>query len=196
MISTTHTFLALALFTRKGQPVRNRSVFLGSIVPDSFIYVAWVILTVFMGVSQERIWGDIYFDDPMQIIASIFNSIPIYLGLLAFGFFKRQKIWGMALMFFALAALSHIALDFPVHNHDAYAHFWPLSDWRFYSPISYYEKHLHGNTVGVIDASIAIISSLVLWRRFSAIWVRILLALCIAVMVFLTLARLGFLPQV
>lgn len=189
-MSPTHTLLALALFTKKDKPLRNWSVFIGSIIPDSFIYVAWVILTFIMQVEQQTIWRDIYFDNPMQLIASIFNSVPLYLCLLLVGFLNRQKLWGMVILFFALAALSHIGLDFPVHNHDAYAHFWPVSEWRFYSPVSYYEEHLHGNFVGAIDAAIAIISCLVLWRRFDKFWVRGLLAFMITGMVLLTLARL------
>ena len=190
MMSPTHTLLALALFTKKDKPVRNWSVFIGSVIPDSFIYVAWIVLTFFMQVEQEIIWREIYFDDPMQTIAAIFNSVPLYLLVLLIGFLNRQKLWGKAVMFFGLAALSHIALDFPVHNHDAYAHFWPLSEYRFFSPVSYYEEHLHGDLVGTVDAAIAIISCLVLWRRFEKHWVRGILATMIFGMSFLTLLRL------
>jgi len=193
MISTTHTLLALAVFTRKGDKVRNRSVFWGSVIPDAFIYIAWVILTFFMKVPQSTIWNDIYFDEPMQTFASIFNSIPIYIALLGIGYHYRSAVLGKALMFFSLAALSHISLDFPVHNHDAYAHFWPVSDWRFFSPISYYEEHLHGRTVGMIDLAIGIVASLFVWKRFDKIWVRSVLGLLILLMTLLILMRLGVL---
>src|SRR6185436_3639920 len=36
--------------------------------------------------------------------------------------------------------LSHITIDFCTHNHAAHAHFYPFSEWRFRSPISFYEK--------------------------------------------------------
>ena len=37
------------------------------------------------------------------------------------------------------AALVHLTLDFPLHNDDARAHFWPLTNWKFTSPVSYWD---------------------------------------------------------
>ena len=113
----------------------------------------------------------------MQLTASLFNSIPIYLMLAVIGFWQKAKIWGALLLIFALAALIHIAFDFPVHGHDAYAHFWPLTEWKFHSPFSYWEAHLHGRWVSLIEAIIAMIAIGILWRRFDKIWVRIVLGL-------------------
>ena len=194
VISSTHTLLALALFTRKDEKVRNWNVFAGSVIPDSFIYVGWLVLTYVYKIPKETIWDEVYFDEPMQTIASLFNSVPLYVAILGIGFYFRKTIWGMAMMFFGLAALSHIALDFPVHNHDAYAHFQPFTDWKFISPISYYERHLHGNMVGLVDAGLAIGASVVLWRRFDQKWVHGILALMILAMITMTVLRFEVFP--
>ena len=98
------------------------------------------------------------------------------------GFYARAKLWGQLLLMFALAALIHMATDFPVHAEDAYRHFWPLTDWRFYSSLSYWDINHHAAWVRLIDVAIAAISGLVLWRRFStrrfsALWVRAVLGL-------------------
>jgi len=193
VISSTHTLLALALFTRKGEKGRNWSTFTGSVIPDAFIYVCATWLIFVKKVPQQTLWNEIYFDTPMQTTASIFNSVPLYLALLGIGLAFRKSVWGMCALFFALAALSHIALDFPVHNHDAYAHFWPLSDWKFFSPISYYETHLYGNWVGMVDAFIAIGAIYVLWRRFDKTWVRVILGIFLALTIGMLAMRLRML---
>ncbi len=177
MNSPTHSLIALAVLSRKGQTRRNWAVFIGSLIPDAFIYLCWVWLTFIDKQTQSKIWDEIYFDAPMQLTASIFNSVPIYLMLTITGWIYRARLWGQVLMFFALAALIHIAFDFPVHNHDAYAHFWPFSDWKFFSPLSYYEADHHAVWVSLFETFIAFICIIVLSRRFPKTWTRIILGL-------------------
>ena len=176
MNSPTHTLIALAALSKKGDSKRNWAVFIGSIIPDAFIYVCWVWLTFVKGESQSRIWDEIYFQPPMQLTASIFNSIPIYIGLALLGWKFRAKLWAKALMFFALAALLHIAFDLPVHNDDAYAHFWPFSDWRYISDYSYWDPDHHSGIVSIVEAIIGIGAIAILWRRFETKWVQLTLA--------------------
>jgi len=128
--------------------------------------VCWLWLTLVERQPQNKIWDEIYFDAPMQLTASIFNSIPLYafIGLAAWLILKSR--WKILIGCFALAALVHIAFDFPVHTHDAYAHFWPFSDWKFHSPFSYYEADNHGAMVNLIETIIALTCITVLWRRF------------------------------
>jgi len=174
--SPTHTLLALALLSKRGNTHRNWAVLMGSFIPDIVIYI-WAPYQKFVnGVSGREMWGQLYFEAPMQSMIAVFNSIPIYALLAVIGYFTIARNWGLALFFFAAAALIHIATDMPVHGHDAYRHFWPFSDWRFESPFSYYEQDLHGRWVSLIESVIALISIIVLWRRFPKIWVRIILA--------------------
>lgn len=169
--------MALALLARKDQPQRNRAVFIGSIIPDAFIYVCWLWLTIIEKQPQQKIWNEIYFDAPMQLTASIFNSIPLYITLALVAYFFVKSKWKTLVLCFALAALIHIAFDFPVHNHDAYAHFWPFSNWKFFSPFSYYERDHHAGWVSLIEALIALTSIAILWRRFPKTWIKIVLAI-------------------
>src|SRR5439155_24072487 len=39
--------------------------------------------------------------------------------------------------------IGHNVVDFFTHHAEAHAHFYPLSDWRFQSPVSYYERDHH-----------------------------------------------------
>jgi hypothetical protein len=190
MQSPTHSLIALAALSQKTDGKRNWAVFIGSVIPDAFIYVCWLWLTFVQREPQSRIWNEIYFDVPMQITASLFNSIPLYLGLAAIGWVMRAKIWGKLVLFFALAALIHIAFDLPVHNDDAYAYFKPFTDWRFISPLSYWDIDHHAGIISVIESIIGIASIIILWRRFPKLWVKLLLLLLGLLYAAIMLARL------
>ena len=131
------------------------------------------------------LWNELYFEPPMQNLIAYFNSIPIYASLAAAGYILRKKIWGIWLMVFALAALMHMATDLPVHNHDAYRHFWPVSDWRFISTFSYYETAHNSRWVSLIEAIIAFASIAILWRRFPRLWVKTTLGLLAVFYIFI-----------
>jgi len=175
MNSPTHSLLALALLSKAGQTKRNWAIFIGSVIPDIAIYI-WAPYQRFVnGVDGAEMWGKLYFEAPMQNLIAYFNSFPIYGVLAAIGYFAREKIWGKLILFFSLAALIHLVTDMPVHGHDAYRHFWPISDWRFYSPFSYYEQDLHGAWVSLLEAFIGFAAIFVLWKRFPKLWVKIVL---------------------
>lgn len=175
MNSPTHSFLALALLSKSGDTKRNWAVFIGALIPDAAVYV-WFIWQIFIkGENQRRIWRELYFEPPMQLFIAPFNSIPLFAAIALLGWWQRGRLFGKALLFFALAALIHIATDFPVHNHDAYRHFWPFSDWRFISPLSYYEAAHHAHWVAPIEMLIALWAIYILRKRFSVRWGHIVL---------------------
>lgn len=188
MNSPTHSLLALALLSKQGHTKRNWAIFIGSFIPDIAIYI-WAPYQKFVnGVSGSEMWNKLYFEAPMQNLIAYFNSFPIY-GLVAMiGYVGRAKLWGQLLLVFALSALLHIATDMPVHGHDAYRHFWPLSDWRFYSSISYYEPELHGQWVSLVEIIIAFMCIFVLWKRFPKLWVKIILGILAVLYVLMQLA--------
>jgi len=127
--------------------------------------------------AKQELWGELYFAPPMQNLIAYFNSIPIYAALTLIGWVARGKTWGKLLLFFSLAALIHMATDLPVHADDAYRHFWPLSDWRFHSPMSYWDNDHHAGWVSLIDIAIALVSIIVIWQRFPKMWVKLILCL-------------------
>jgi len=185
MNSPTHSLLALALLSKRGATKRNWAVLAGSLLPDAAIYLWFPYQALIKGESGKRIWDELYFEPQMQTLIALFNSIPIYVTLALGGYvaMKRQAKWGALLQFFALAALIHMATDMPVHVHDAYRHFWPLSDWRFHSPFSYWEQDFHASWVSLIEAIIGLIAIIVLWRRFPKLWVKIILGVLAALYV-------------
>ena len=87
------------------------------------------------------------------------------------------------LALFAIAALVHLAGDLPLHADDAHRHFWPVTDWRFNSPVSYWDPAHHGTLASIAEGVLGVVLCAVLWRRFRARWVRgaVLLATAIYV---------------
>jgi len=70
------------------------------------------------------------------------------------------------------AALLHLGLDFLLHHDDGRAHFWPISNWIFQSPVSYWDSNHYGNIVGPIEILLSLAACAYLWRRFIGRWMR------------------------
>ena len=179
MNTQTHLLIAGALFARPGMPLRNTAVVIGALVPDLAIYTlfAW---SKFAGIPEATVWRQLYWQEPWQTWTAAGNSIPLYLIALLLGvIFLRQasNTWriGLVLTFVSLAALSHIAGDMPVHVDDAHRHFWPISDWKFISPISYWHPDHHGDAFGIFEAVLGFALAALLFVRFKVWWVRALL---------------------
>ncbi len=184
MMTQTHLLVGAALFAKPGQRVRNTAVIVGSLIPDAAIYVLFVWSKV-MSIPETQVWRELYWQEPWQTWTAAGNSAPLYLGLLILGVILLRTgglLWkiGLFATFLALAALVHVAMDLPVHVDDAHRHLWPLSDWKFISPISYWDPDHHGRVVSIIEGCLGIVLAILLFRRFKNWLVRGLLLLLIA----------------
>ena len=158
---------AAAVLSKPDNRLRNTAVLFGALLPDLSIFVlfGWARL---QGIPQWEIWRELYWQEPWQTMSAISNSFPIWFAVLAVAVALRSKI----VMVLAGAVLIHLALDFPVHADDAHKHFWPLTDWRFHSPLSYWDTDHHSQYVMLGELGLCLISIAVLWRRFSGLVVR------------------------
>lgn len=185
MNTQTHLLVAAALFAKPGQPKRNTALVLGALLPDIAILglFGWALIN---GVPQSELWGRIYFSEPMLTLTAIGNSAPLYAAIALLGWVwsktrRRQPINALpVLTVLGLAALTHLAGDLPVHVDDAHPHFWPLTDWRFRSAVSYWDNAHHGRAFGAFEAAFGVMLAVIVWRRFKNLWVRGVLTLCIA----------------
>jgi hypothetical protein len=68
-----------------------------------------------------------------------------------------------ALLFFLLGWAGHNLLDLPTHAEDARPPFWPLSKWRWKSPISYWDRKFYALPCLVLEhaAILALVLALV-----------------------------------
>lgn len=174
MMTQTHLVIAAALLAKPGAPARNRAAIAGALLPDLSIFVlfGWAVAT---GIPQETLWRETYWTEPWQTLGAISNSAPLW-GLLALSLRALTGTWLSVTTVLPLAALTHIAGDFPLHNGDAHQHVWPVSDWRFHSPVSYWERDHFAGIVAPLEAILGAGLSIVLIRRFQSIWVRAVLA--------------------
>ena len=166
--------VASAVLARSGQPARNAAVLFGALLPDLSIFAlfAWARL---QDIPQWQIWRQLYWQEPWQLLSAISNSFPIWAAVLVIGLALRSGL----LAAIAAAALLHLTLDFPVHADDAHKHFWPITDWRFHSPLSYWDVDHHGRLVMAAELLLCIACTAVLASRFSGVIVRSLLVIAL-----------------
>ncbi|MEM1160703.1 MAG: cobalamin biosynthesis protein CobQ [Pseudomonadota bacterium] len=153
----------------------------GSILPDLSLYLMGGTALFFLQIPAERVFGELYFSDRWQTVFAIDNSFILWGLCLLIALALRYRL----LVAFAGAGLLHLALDFPLHNDDARRHFWPVSDWVFESPLSYWDSAHHAGFVAPLGLILVLISAVVVWRRWREGWVRagVLLACALEVWV-------------
>ena len=195
MMTQTHTLIAATLFVSSRRPRKhNFAILLGSFVPDAAVFGLF-IWSKFVGIPERQLWREIYFSEPMLTFTAIANSLPLYAFVLCVGYFllryqtKSRDLFSRDQAFdtmnksliclFALAAITHLVGDFPVHASDAHPHLWPITDWRFHSPVSYWDKHHYGNVFSIFEVLLGICLSIILFRRFKINWVRLLTVLAL-----------------
>ena len=177
MNTPAHLILGAAAF---GKPESNRvtiAAVIGSLLPDLSLYVMAGVSLFLLGISPDVVFGQLYFSDTWQQVFAIDNSFILWGLALGIALWRRSA-WGIAL---TAAALLHIALDFPLHNEDARMHFWPISDWKFFSPMSYWDSSSGGQIFGIIELVIVLAATAYLMFRFrSWIWRVLFLVLAVA----------------
>lgn len=133
-------------------PGRVPAFVLGGVLPDLPVYVLFFVEAILLGTSQAIIWNERYFASAWTPWIEASHSFVLWGGVALFGYVLGRKL----LAYFGLAGVLHAVIDFCVHVEDAYPHFWPLSDWRFESPVSYWDPAHFGNVVGTVDIMIVL----------------------------------------
>lgn len=141
-------------------------VVLGAILPDVPIFFFFGWYSFVDPKKQQEIWRTLYFDPGWQAFFNLFNSIPIFLALL----FVAWKFKLTRLLFFSISCLLHVLEDFFIHMEDAHAHFYPFSNYKFMSPVSYWDTGGFGYYVSMIETTIVLVVSLLLFRHIVSWW--------------------------
>jgi hypothetical protein len=154
--------LGAAVFGRSAdgfQPRLGLAAFAGGLLPDipAFLLVG---LAALRGRGAADIFGADYFSPAWQAVMAPFHSVPLWAAALALG-------WRSPLAHaFAASGLLHQALDFPFHHDDPHRHFWPLTDWRFASPLSYWDPAHGGAWVQPMELLVGLAVLVWLWPRW------------------------------
>ena len=162
MNTPTHLIIGAAAFARPGAWQVTAAALIGAFLPDLSLYTmaGWHLYV--LETPPQIVFRQLYYSDFWQSIFAVDNSFLIWAALLGFALWSGRA-WAVAL---TGAALLHLALDFPLHNHDARIHFWPLSNWVFVSPVSYWDSRHFGHLVRPAETVLNILLLIILWRRF------------------------------
>lgn len=172
MNTPAHLIFGLTAFGRADAPRVTAAAMAGGIIPDLSLYVMAGYHLQILGTSPEVVFRDLYFSDAWQAVFRVDNSFVLWGIALGLALMLRSRV-AIAL---TGAALLHLALDFPVHHDDGRAHFWPVSDWIFASPVSYWDVNHYGRWVGAAEIIAALACCVILWRRFHGVVMRAIIA--------------------
>ena len=181
---TTPAHAALSLIVL-GRSERNAlPVALGAVAPDVPMLVFYLWERLVRGVSEGRIWSERYFDPGWQVAFDIPSSIPL-LGIafcILLVLIGRRSTAGRvppaamaaaprparltASTLFVASMILHALGDLPLHREDAHRHFFPFSDWRFTSPVSYWDPQHYGGYAAAGEVILVLGVSVFLFRAY------------------------------
>ena len=179
MNTPAHLVLNLALLGGGARVAHTRAIAAGALLPDLPMFGFYLWQKLVRAAPERVIWGERYFDADWQVFFDVFNSIPLAAAGLGIALVFRRI--GPAL--FCGSVIAHALLDLPLHREDAHGHFWPFSDWRFVSPVSYWDSAHFGATASFAETALLCAAAVVLWRRHPQRSVRAPLALLAALSV-------------
>lgn len=172
MNTPAHLIIGLTVFGRTDARVVTGAALAGALIPDLSLYLMAGTHLFILGTPPDVVFGQMYFSDAWQSIFRIDNSMVLWGIGLVLAVMARSG-WAIAL---CGAALLHLGGDFLLHHDDGRAHFWPISTWIFQSPVSYWDGRHYGNIVGPLEVLLCLSLCVVLWRRFTGLWIRGLIA--------------------
>jgi hypothetical protein len=189
MNTQSHIIMSAAFFGGD-MPKRAWAAALGGVLPD--IPMLLIVLTLKVsGVPMHRIFDEMYWQNWWQITNGIAHNFWGWGSLLLLAIFMRERLgasaesidlWSLVFIF-AISGLLHSCIDFLVHREDAHMSLWPVTRWKFMSPVSYYDPAHYGRIFSLFEALLGLVLSIVLLQRFNATLLRVVLALVMALYV-------------
>ncbi|MBT5829071.1 MAG: hypothetical protein HOH77_02655 [Candidatus Latescibacteria bacterium] len=182
MNTPAHAILNLLVFKRSQE--HNAPILIGALLPDSPMFIFYFVEKFIRNMPENTIWAHAYYNPHWQDFFDIFNSFPI-IGLLFVIALWIKNNW---LQLLCKSMALHCIFDLPLHHDDGHRHFFPLTHWRFSSPISYWDPNHYGQIFGLFEAALVIIGSVILFRiHTSKVWrvsIAILIMIYIAYLIF------------
>ena len=143
---------------------------MGAIAPDVSLYVMVAVSIWVMDIPARRVFGELYYSDAWQAVFAVDNSFILWGLGLGIALWRRASVF----VAFCAAGLLHLAFDFPLHTHDARQHFWPVTDWVFESPVSYWDNAAHAGIVSPVALFLSAGALGVIWVKSQKLWLRLL----------------------
>ena len=159
MNTPAHIIVNAALLGHRRVPREWMAAALGGALPDVPMFAFYFLEKVLKRESEGEIWKH-YFDPSWQHLFDVFHSIPL-MGLLTWIAWRFKSSVGTVL---GGSMLLHAVEDLPLHHDDAHRHFLPLSDWRFESPISYWDPQYYGHVIGPLEILLVLVCTVWIFR--------------------------------
>jgi len=151
MNTAAHAIVNLLLFRKPLRETHVAAIISGALLPDAAMFIFYFQAKL-RGLSERAIWRDGYFDAGWQAVFDAFHSFPL-LGL-AWLLAWRARMQVLSIFFASM--ILHSLFDFPLHYDDAHRHFWPLSDFRFASPVSYWDPAHYGQFIAPLELLVVV----------------------------------------
>jgi hypothetical protein len=155
MKTPSHAIINLAILGKQQLPQANLIIVIGGILPDIPIFLFYFWAKYIARLPEATIWSKAYYEPFVQDIVALFHSIPLAVicCLIAY-YFGWQSV---QILF--LSMILHSLGDLPVHNDDAHKHFFPFSNYRFISPISYWDRKHYVSIVSLVEMLLVLLST-------------------------------------
>jgi hypothetical protein len=156
-----------ALFTYAAVPSEGAWLaILGSVLPD----LPFLIGTPLVARGKADWWAAINASVESRIMGVVSRSAHSFViwaaGAAAIALVRPELLplmWGW---------LGHNVADLLTHHSEAHAHFYPLSDWKFESPVSYYEWEHHGRAYMIAETALAL-ALIASWIRHEPLYATV-----------------------
>lgn len=165
MNTPAHVVLNMLCLGRQDDAGVLTPVIFGAVLPDAPIFLFYFIQRVIKGAPESVIWREAYYQEGWQNFIDFFNSIPLIVLGFVVAAWINSKI-GVALF---SSMFLHVLGDLPLHHHDAHRHLFPLSNWRFKSPISYWDPNFHGDIMTGLEILMVAVSCTALFLTYQSL---------------------------
>ncbi len=164
MNTPSHLVVNLLLLEGVAGKAPVSSVALGSVLPDVPIWIFYLYVRLIRRLPQYKIWKNAYNDPVWHSLFDAAHSFPLVILAMAGAIWLDMSWW-----FWLFASMGlHALFDLPLHHDDAHRHFFPLSNWRFASPVSYWDVRYHGAIAARLEVLAVLLACIVLWQRHSS----------------------------
>ncbi|OYY63699.1 DUF3047 domain-containing protein [Sphingomonas sp. 28-62-11] len=194
MQTQTHALIGAYFFGKRDSGLMTAGAVAG-MLPD-LPMIAIVAILMLAGRPGQQIFNYDYFQPWWQHINGLSHSLILWPLALVFAVAARRHWptvrWPEISVAMAAAGLTHAIIDFLCHREDAHMQFWPLSSWKFVSPISYYDRANFGGQVMVVEAALGLFLAWQLFKMAKRRWSRGLIA--VVALPYLAMLPMAFAP--
>ena len=172
MNTPAHIVVNLIVLGRENNTKSIAAVVAGAVLPDLPMMVFYAYAKIWRRIPEQIIWNTTYHNAGWQIFFDLFNSLP----LIAVGYIAARIAGARHLAILFVSMALHCLGDLLLHNDDAHRHLFPLSDWRFNSPVSYWDPQHFGNIAGPLEAAVVVAGCIFLIKKYHSLKGRSLVA--------------------